>query len=185
MKDEPWNKVVLHSIPIEDFDIPKGMDLVLDEIKTFNKGLNPIGTPYQLISTEKRQNQTVGSLVISFAIEQEATRAIRKRVYIVGISIRVEKHYTIAPSTQCPKYQGFGHLENHCKKLTKYRLYSENHTIAKNTYNVCLAKGTKCIHLAPKCSNCKEAHSADYKYYETLLAIKAKLEKKTDTRVTL
>jgi hypothetical protein len=46
MKDEPWSKVVLHNIPIEDFNTPEGMDLVLDEIKTFNKGLNPIGTPY-------------------------------------------------------------------------------------------------------------------------------------------
>ena len=46
MKDEPWNKVVLHSIPIEDFDIPKGIDLVLNKIKTFNKGFNLISTPY-------------------------------------------------------------------------------------------------------------------------------------------
>ena len=54
MKDEPWNKVVLYSVPIEDFDTPEGMDLVLDEIKTFNKGLNPIGTPYWLMLAEKR-----------------------------------------------------------------------------------------------------------------------------------
>ena len=185
MKDEPWNKVVLHSVPIEDFDTPEGMDLVLNEIKTFNKGLNPIGTPYWLTSAEKRQNQTVGSLVVSFAIEQEAIRAIRKRVYIVGISIKVEKHYTIAPSTQCPKYQGFGHLENHYKKPTKYRLYSENHIIAKYTYNVCLVKGTKYIHLAPKYSNYKEAYNTDYKYYETLLIIKAKFKKKINTKATL
>ena len=104
MKDEPWNKVVLHSILIEDFDTPEGIDLVLNEIKTFNKGLNPIGTPYWLTSAEKRQNQTVGSLVVSFATEQEATRVIRKRVYIISINIKVEKHYTIVPNTQYPKY---------------------------------------------------------------------------------
>jgi hypothetical protein len=104
MRDEPWSKVVLYSILIEDFDTPEGMDLVLDEIKTFNKGLNSIGTPYWLTSAEKRQNQIAGSIVVSFTTEQEATRAIRKRVYIGGISTRVEKYYTIVPNTQYPKY---------------------------------------------------------------------------------
>jgi hypothetical protein len=160
------------------------MDLVLDEIKTFNKGLNPIGTPYYLISAEKHQNQITGSIVVSFTTEQEATRAIRKRVYIGGISIRVEKHYTVAPSTQCPKCQGFGHLESHCRRPTKCRLCSEGYTTAKHTCNVCLVKGTKCIHLTPKCSNCSMTHSADYKRCETLLVIKAKLEK-TNTTATL
>ena len=84
---------------IEDFDTPKGIDLVLNEIKTFSKGLNLISTPYWLILVEKHQNQIVGSLVVSFAIKQEAIRAIRKRVYIIGISIKVKKHYIIAPST--------------------------------------------------------------------------------------
>ena len=124
-------------------------------------------------------------MVVSFTIEQEAIRAIRKRVYIVSISIKVEKHYTIALSTQCPKCQGFRYLENHYKKLTKCRLYSENHITAKYTYNIYLVKRTKCIYLALKCSNYKEAHSTDYKHYETLLVIKAKLEKKINTRVTL
>ena len=92
---------------------------------------------------------------------------------------------TIVLSTQYPKCQGFGHLENHYKKPTKCRLCSENYITTKYTCNVCLVKGTKCIYLAPKCSNCKEAHSTDYKHYETLLIIKTKLEKKTNTRVTL
>ena len=134
------------------------------------------------MSAEKRQNQIVSSIIVSFAIEQEVTKAIRKRVYIVSISIRVEKHYTIAPSTQCPKYQGFGHLENHYKRLTKCRLYSESYIIAKYTCNIYLVKGTKCIYLAPKCSNYKEAYSTNYKYYKTLVIIKAKLEKKVNIR---
>ena len=45
-KGEPWYKVIIHGIPIREFDIPEGMDLVLEEIKTFNKGLEPIGQPY-------------------------------------------------------------------------------------------------------------------------------------------
>ncbi|PMD50231.1 uncharacterized protein K444DRAFT_547569, partial [Hyaloscypha bicolor E] len=43
VKRELWYKVIIYGIPIREFDIPEGMDLVLEEIKTFNKGLEPIG----------------------------------------------------------------------------------------------------------------------------------------------
>ena len=41
-KGEPWYKVIIHGLPIRVFDIPEGIDLVLEEIKIFNKGLEPI-----------------------------------------------------------------------------------------------------------------------------------------------
>ena len=41
-KGEHWYKVIIYSLPIRKFDIPKGIELVLEEIKTFNKGLEPI-----------------------------------------------------------------------------------------------------------------------------------------------
>ena len=110
---------------------------------------------------------------MSFTTEKEANLAIRHRVYIAGISARVEKHYSIAPSTQCPKCQGFGHLENRCRRAPTCRLCSEGHPTGKHTCSVCSIKGAKCPHLVPKCSNCKGAHSADYKHCETLQAIKA------------
>ena len=42
-KGEPWYKVIIYGLPIREFDTPEGMELVLEEIKTFNKGLEPIG----------------------------------------------------------------------------------------------------------------------------------------------
>ena len=75
------------------------MELVIDEIKTFNKGLTPIGTPYWLLSPEKRANQRAGSVVVAFATAEEASRAIRHRLYIAGISARVEKLYSTASTT--------------------------------------------------------------------------------------
>ena len=75
------------------------MSLVLEEIKTFNKDLKPIGLPYWLTSENNRANQRAGSIVVAFATETEATRAIRHRVYIGGISARAEKLYTTAPSS--------------------------------------------------------------------------------------
>ena len=46
IKNENWYKVLIHGIPIRDFDTPTGMRLILDEIKTFNSSLTLIGTPY-------------------------------------------------------------------------------------------------------------------------------------------
>ncbi|PMD51738.1 uncharacterized protein K444DRAFT_545625, partial [Hyaloscypha bicolor E] len=38
----PLYKVIIYSLPIRKFNIPEEMNLVLEEIKTFNKGLEPI-----------------------------------------------------------------------------------------------------------------------------------------------
>jgi hypothetical protein len=170
--DEPWHKVVLHGLPIADFNTPTGMELVVDEIKTFNKGLSPIGTPYWLTSAEKRANQRAGSIVVAFATAEEASRAIRYRLYIAGISVRVEKLYSTAPTTQCLKCQGFGHLDNYCKREPICRLCSDKHATSQHICQTCSSKGTRCLHLVPKCANCKEAHTADNKACEVLLAIK-------------
>ena len=103
-----------------------------------------------LTTANKRENQLAGLVAVAFATEEEATRAIRHRLYIAGISVQVEKLYTTAPTTQCYKCQGFGHLDTYCRQ------------------------NTRCIYLEPKCANCKEAHTAENKACEVLLAIKNK-----------
>jgi hypothetical protein len=173
-KDEPWHKVALHGIPTADFNTPEGMALVVEEIQTFNKGLKPIGTPYWLTSVEKRSTQRAGSVAVAFATKEEADRAIRNRLYIAGISVRVEKLYSTAPTTQCQKCQGFGHLENHCKKGPFCKFCGDKHATQQHLCNSCQAKGRRCQHLAPKCANCREPHTADTKSCEVLLAIKHK-----------
>jgi hypothetical protein len=171
-KDEAWYKVVLHGIPTADFNTPRGMELVVDEITTFNKGLLPIGTPYWLSSPEKRVNQRAGSVVIAFATAEEASRAIRHRLYIAGISVRVEKLYSTASTTQCSKCQGFGHLDNYCKREPICRLCGEKHATQQHICRICSTKGAKCPHLVPTCANCKGAHTADNKACEVLHAIR-------------
>ena len=173
-KDAPWFKVVAHGIPTSDFNNPSGMQLIVDEIKTFNKGFTPIGTPYWLTSASNRQNQLAGSVAIAFATEEEAKRAIKNRLYIAGISVRVEKLYTTAPSTQCTKCQGFGHLDSYCKKTPKCALCSEDHATIQHYCTSCKTKGKKCIHLAPNCANCKQAHTATDKCCEVYLAAKTR-----------
>ena len=75
-KDELQHKVILYSIPITDFNNPEGIDLIVDEIKTFNKGLTPIGTPYWITPKENRANQRAGLVVVAFTTPEEANRAI-------------------------------------------------------------------------------------------------------------
>jgi hypothetical protein len=171
-KDEPWHKVVLHGIPIADFDTPSGMELVIDEVKTFNKGFNPIGTPYWLSSPENRAIHRGGSVVVAFPTAEEANRAIRHRLYIAGISVRVEKLYSTASTTQCSKCQGFGHLENYCKREPICKLCGEKHATQQHACRACSIKGSRCLHLVPKCANCKGAHTADNKACEVLIAIR-------------
>lgn len=87
--NELWHKVVIHGPPIEDFDNQNFGDLVKDEIKTFNHGLQVIGTPYWLTSSEKRPHQFSGSIIVAFATEKEANSVIRNRLYMAGRSLKV------------------------------------------------------------------------------------------------
>ena len=75
------------------------MALIIKEIKTFNKGLTLIGTPYWLTSALNRKNQLAGSIAVSFPTEEQANRAIKNRLYIAGISVLVRKHVSIASTT--------------------------------------------------------------------------------------
>ena len=77
-KGDKWYKVIVHGIPIQEFNTPEGMELVAEEIRTFNKGLTPIGTPYWATNSTKRSSgeQIAGSVVVAFPTEIQANRAI-------------------------------------------------------------------------------------------------------------
>lgn len=171
--DEPWFKVILHGIPTADFNTEGGMDLIHTEITTFNEGYTPIGTPYWLTSQDKRANQRAGSVVVAFKTELEAKRAIRHRLYVAGISVRVEKLFSTPKTTQCSNCQSFGHLSSYCKHNVACRLCAENHPTAQHNCNICKAKGRSCIHLAPKCKNCKEPHVANSRDCEVMQALRS------------
>lgn len=173
-KDQPWFKVVAHGIPISDFNHDQGMDMIKDEITTFNKGLKPIGMPYWISTVENRLVKKAGSVAIAFATEEEASRAIRNRLYIAGISVRVSKFYTVAPTTQCSKCQGFGHLDNYCRKDPKCGLCGDEHSTVQHFCSVCKTKGKSCNHLAPKCVNCTGDHVSGSKSCQVFQSLKNK-----------
>ena len=46
--------MVIHGLLLREFDTKDRMDLVVFKIKTFNKGLEPIGRPYWIMLKENR-----------------------------------------------------------------------------------------------------------------------------------
>ena len=95
-KPQEWFKVVVDIIPTYDFNVESRIDLIIDEIKTFNIGFTLVGTPYWLTSPTNRQAQLAGSIVVSFPTEGQAKRAIKDRLYIAGILARVRKYHPTA-----------------------------------------------------------------------------------------
>ena len=164
-------------IPTHDFDVESGMDLIIDEIKTFNTGFTPVGTPYWLTSPTNRQAQLAGSIMVSFPTEGQAKRAIKDRLYIAGMLARVRKYYPTASIIQYTKCGGFRHLYNLCKKREyKCLLCSEAHATEQHHCSICKLKGKKCLHLTPKCINCKGTHaSTDLAKCEFFQALKNKV----------
>lgn len=173
-KDQEWHKVIIHKIPIKEFSGTRGMDLILEEIKTFNPEFKPIGTPFWLTPSSKRAHQQEGAIVIAFATKSEAELAIRKRLYIAGISTRVEKFYESKPTTQCQKCQGFGHQDTHCKRNPSCGLYGGKHITAIHLCIVCNIRGKLCSRLITKCSNCQGNHTASSKSCEIFKSIQQK-----------
>ncbi|CAJ2645491.1 unnamed protein product [Trifolium pratense] len=139
-KDVPWYKVVAHGIPLAAFPNENGMEMIKNEVSTFTKGLNPIGMPHWISTKENRQVKKAGSVAIAFATEAEANKAIRNRLYIAGISVRVTKFFSVAPTTQCDNCQAFGHLSSYCRKQPRCGLCGDRHSTQQHHCNACQAK---------------------------------------------
>lgn len=102
LEDNTWYKVAIHGVPTNTFDNPEGPSLLRREIEMFNGGLKVVGTPVWLSNIESRSKKTGGSMLIAFATEHEAQRAIHNRLYIAGVSIRAEKAREKKQNTPSP-----------------------------------------------------------------------------------
>ena len=163
-KDQNWHKVVVHGVPIQEFEGPEGIQSLKDDIQTFND-CKVLGTPFWLTSREKRQSKYSGTMVIAFETEAEAKRAITSRFYVAGKSVKVEKWNTIPRDTQCSKCQGFGHAQERCKRDAVCRICAASHYTSQHRCPQYNAKDA-CAHTKPKCANCGESHLADAKQCE-------------------
>ena len=76
------------------------MELLQEEIKVFN-GLNPITKPRWLSTPENRASKRHGSVTVYFETKAEAERALRNRLQIAGVSVRVTEYNSTRPWDQC------------------------------------------------------------------------------------
>lgn len=165
---QPWFKVAIHGIPTST----ENLDIVRDEIQTFNRGLQIVGKPFWLSSQNRRKEKTAGSICVSFKSAEDAAQAISNPLYILGLSLKAEKVHFTPSSTQCFHCQGYGHTEARCRKSSACRVCSESHLTAHHKCNqdTCSTKGKACVHSILKCANCKGPHTADNKDCESYLA---------------
>ena len=150
-----WFKVVIHKLPTNH-----GLEVIKEEIETFNKGLKVVGNPFWLTPESKRGQQSYGSACVAFATEEEALKAIRGKLYILGESLRAEKLRVINNSKQCSKCQGFGHPEARCARVA-CQMCSEAHHTSLHKCKSCPTKGKACVHTIFKCVNCSKPHAAN------------------------
>ena len=150
------------------------MQKAKDEILSFNKdlNLNIKGLPFWITPRHKRESGTqwAGSIAVALANEQEAERAIRYRLYIGSICARVEKMNTVSRTLQCRRCQGFGHLENKCRRPLTCQICSQEHNTKEHHCPEC-QETQGCAHLPRKCSNCKQAHTANDRTCEVFQAL--------------
>jgi hypothetical protein len=163
-EDKSYAKVIIHGLPLRDFGPEGGMDMLKNEVKTFNKelNLNIIGTPYWLTSKQKRENPDSfkGSAIVTFETEAQAQRAIRQRLMVAGFSARVEKLHSCSPTSQCTKCGRYGHVYNYCKKDDACLICAENHATPQHYCTICDVTGKACAHTTHRCTNCSGDHPA-------------------------
>ena len=162
---ESWHKVAVHNIPTKYGD-NIGLDIIKNEIETFNKGLKVVGKPYWLTKADRRQQQETGTICVAFATERESLQAIRNRLYVLGVSVRAEKLHATPPTSQCQKCQRFGHSETRCSNPHTCKICAGRHATTVHKCNICNAKGRSCVHTIPVCTNCRGTHTADSKLCE-------------------
>lgn len=90
LNNEKWFKVIVHGVSTNDFNTPEGGALIKEEVESFNLGLKVVGTPFWATKPEKRGVQMGGSVFIAFRTKEEANRAVQHRLFIGGVSLRVE-----------------------------------------------------------------------------------------------
>ncbi len=159
IQDSFWERVIVHDIPIRDFNHELGMQALKEEIQTFNSGLSFLGSPKWITPREKREYQLSGSVILTFQSKEAAQALLRnKKIQVAGIQARIEKFQEKKPSFQCLKCLKFGHKSCPTQRCI---FCAENHRKTEHKCQKCGVLGGKCEHLTPKCLNCGQRHWAD------------------------
>ena len=152
-KDFVWHKIVAHGISTEIFNSAKRLDLLKQEIETFNE-VHSIAVNW-LSNSQNKQQKMHESVVIAFDTQAAAQKAL-KRLSIAGIFVKTAAYVEDKTTEQCMKCQKFEHSTNTCKNLPVCQLYVKSHPTRLHSCKTC-------IHTVLKCTNCAGNHAANSK----------------------
>ncbi len=77
-KDEKWHKIVIHSLKIEIFNMKTEMKYLRTELEKYNPELKLIINSIWLSKDENRARKNHASTILTFKIEAEAQRHLKK-----------------------------------------------------------------------------------------------------------
>ena len=160
-KDIHWNRVVIHGVPIQPFSTDEGLNMLQNEIKTFNSQLKLMKKPVWLCSKENRQVKMHAFIVIAVENASQAEYALHKKLCIAGLWLKTDKYENSTEKSQCQNCQRWGHLTKLCKSSAIYQICAEPHATYLHKCNICKTTAKECPHAILKCANCKENHKAD------------------------
>ena len=175
-EDVQWHKVVVHGVPVPPF-LNHGLARLKEEVETFNPGMSLMTTPNWLTSADTLTTKQHSSIVLSFPTEAMAQQAIRKRLFIAGVSLSVEKLFSASKDTQCSKCFRFGHVTADCPQTPRCKFCTGSHPTEAHQCATCPAKGRICSHLKPSCVNCGKSHIATSPGCEVFMAVRARKQR--------
>lgn len=161
MYDKEWARLVVHLVPTSPFNHPEGLEMLKDEIETFNPYMKLMRLPQWLADEPTRNQKAHSSIVIHLENEAMATRALKGEVRIAGVACRAATY--IYKHTQCQKCLKFGHTQPYCKREARCLICAQNHMTKQHRCNICQITAKECPHFTLCCSNCGGAHKADDK----------------------
>ncbi len=174
-KDEKWHKIVIHSLKTEIFNMKIEMKYLRIELEKYNSELKLIINSIWLSKGENRARKNHASTILTFKIEAEAQRHLKKRLLAARSTYRTVEYRDYRSNDQCQKCQTFEHLQNKCNRSSRCLYCERNHQTWNHKCQLSTCKDEQsCNHMISRCCNCQNAHfanSAMCKTYQTAQSI--------------
>ncbi len=170
-KDEKWHKIVIHSLKTEIFNMKIEMKYLRIELEKYNSELKLIINSIWLSKGENRARKNHASTILTFKIEAEAQRHLKKRLLAAKSTYQTVEYRDYRSNDQCQKCQTFEHLQNKCNRSSRCLYCERNHQTWNHKCQLPTCKDEQsCNHMISRCCNCQNAHFANSAMCETYQA---------------
>ncbi len=161
-KDEKWHKIIIHSLKTDIFNTKIEMKNIKTKLESYNLELKLIINSIWLLKSENRSRNRHASMILTFRIEAEVQRHLKKRLLAARSTYQTVEYRDYWSNDQCQKCQTFEHLQNKCNRSLRCLYCKRNHQIweHKDQLSTCKDKQS-CNHMISRCCNCQNAHFAN------------------------